>query len=129
MDKIRFLEIDEVILINKDQIRSFGGGIHAIRDRGLLESAVYNVQSSFGGQYLYKDIFHMAAAYAHGIIKNHPFVDGNKRTGIVSSLVFLQYNEIEPMFEQEELYKLGVAIATSKLSIDKIVATFTKKMN
>lgn len=128
MHKIRFLDIDEVILINKSQIQLFGG-LHGIRDKGLLESAVYDVQASFGGQYLYKDIYHMAAGYAYGIIKNHPFLDGNKRTGIVCSLLFLGCNEIGLTFEQDELYKLGIAIATSKSSIEKIAATFKKKIN
>ncbi len=128
MQKIRFLDIDEVALINKGQIQLFGG-LHGIRDRGLLESAVYDVQSSFGGKYLYKDIYHMAAGYAYGIIKNHPFIDGNKRTGIICSLIFLKYNEIDVVFEQEELYKLGIAIATSKSTVEKIAALLKKKIN
>lgn len=125
MKNIRFLDIDEVIQINKGQILLFGG-LHGVRDKGLLESAVYDVQSSFGGEYLYQNINHMAAGYAYGIIKNHPFIDGNKRTGIICSLIFLKYNEIELEFEQEELYKLGIGIATSKLSIDKIAKVFKK---
>jgi len=129
MQKIRFLDIAEVVLVNKGQIQLFGG-LHGIRDKSLLESAVYDVQSSFGGQYLYKDIHRMAAGYAYNIIKNHPFIDGNKRTGIVCCLIFLQYNEIELVFEQDELYKLGIAIATSKSkNIDKTAAIFKKKIN
>lgn len=127
MQKIRFLDIDEVILVNKSQIQLFGG-LHGIRDKGLLESAVYDVQASFGGRYLYKDIYHMAAGYAYNIIKNHPFIDGNKRTGIVCCLIFLHFNDIEIEFAQEELYKLGIAIATSKIDIDKIAVVFKKKV-
>lgn len=126
MQNIRFLDIDEVIQINKGQILLFGG-LHGVRDKGLLESAVYDAQSSFGGKYLYQDIYHMAAGYAYGITKNHPFIDGNKRTGIICSLIFLKYNEIELEFEQEELYKLGIDIATSKLNIGKIAVIFKKR--
>lgn len=126
MQKIRFLDINEVILVNKGQIQLFGG-LHRIRDQGLLESAVYDVQASFASQYLYKDIYHMAAGYAYNIIKNHPFIDGNKRTGIVSCLMFLQYNDVELEFELDELYNLGIAIATSKCTIEKIAAILKKK--
>jgi len=54
------------------------GGPHGIRDKGLLASAVHTPQATFSNQYLYPDIFQMAAAYMYSIIKNHPFIDGNK---------------------------------------------------
>ena len=86
---MRFLDIDEVILINKSQIQLFGG-LHGIRDKGLLESAIYNVQASFEDKFLYKDIYHMAAGYAYGIIKNHAFLDGSKPHGHCVQLAFFR---------------------------------------
>ncbi len=68
----------------------------------------------------------MAAAYAQGIIKNHPFIDGNKRTGIVTSLLFMAHNDYNIEMTQDKLYKLGIAIATSKITSAK-VATYLRK--
>ena len=73
-----FLTVKEVSVLHQDQIEVFGG-IHGIRDEGLLESAVMTPQASFGGEYLHSDIFEMAAAYAFHIAENQPFLDGNKR--------------------------------------------------
>ncbi len=75
-----FLTLDEVIEIHRDMIERYGGSF-GIRDEGLLESAVAMPQAGFGEQYLHADVFEMAAAYLFHIVRNHPFVDGNKRTG------------------------------------------------
>ncbi|MHB9294263.1 putative death on curing protein [Hollandina sp. SP2] len=87
-----FLTLSEVLFILEDQIRNYGG-IYGVRDINLLSSALYMPQSSFDGQYLHKTIPAMAAAYAFHICQNHPFVDGNKRIALASSLVFLDINE------------------------------------
>jgi death-on-curing protein len=63
-----------------------------VRDEGLLESAVFAPQATFGGQFLHEDLYSMAAAYWHGLVVNHPFVDGNKRVGLATSSVFLRMN-------------------------------------
>jgi death on curing protein len=125
MQHIRFLMPYEIIRIHASQINRFGG-IHGIRDYGLLESATFEPQASFGGEYLYKDIFNMSAAYAYSIIKNHPFIDGNKRTGTLSALMFLDYNGYETSANQDQLFELAIAIAISKITIEEI-ASFLKK--
>lgn len=94
MHDIVFLELDEVVEIHRDQIQRYGG-LHGVRDAGLLESAVAMPCAMFGGSYLHQDLFEMAAAYLIHIIKNHPFYDGNKRTGAVAAIVFLELNGIE----------------------------------
>ncbi len=71
-----FLPLDEILEIHDDQIQHYGGDV-GIRDRGLLESAVAMPQQSFGGQYLHRDIFEMAAAYAFHVAESQAFVDGN----------------------------------------------------
>lgn len=88
-----FLNIADVIQIHVDQIERYGG-VHGIRDAGMLESAVYQPQSGFGNDFFHKDLYEMAAAYAYHIACNHPFVDGNKRAGLASALLFLKLNEI-----------------------------------
>lgn len=70
------------------------GGSPGVRDEGLLESAVAQAAATFGGEYLHNDIFQMAAAYLFHIVQNHPFVDGNKRTGATAAVVFLRMNDI-----------------------------------
>ena len=80
-----FLALDEILEIHDDQIQRYGGDA-GIRDRGLLESAIAMPQQSFGGQYLHKDIFEMAAAYAFHLAESQAFVDGSKRTGLAGRM-------------------------------------------
>jgi death-on-curing family protein len=88
-----FLSIEDVISLHDMQLVRFGGAA-GIRDQGLLESAVGMPQASFGGDYLHGDLFAMAAAYGFHIAQNQAFVDGNKRTGLLSAIVFLDLNGI-----------------------------------
>ena len=80
-----FLTLEEVLEIHDDQINRYGGA-SGIRDFGLLESALAQPQTIFGGSLLHTDLFEMAAAYFFHIIQNHPFMDGNKRVGAVTGL-------------------------------------------
>jgi len=88
---IRFLTLSEVLLILEDQIRNYGGA-YGIRDMNLLSSAIHVPESTFGGKYLHETVPAMAAAYAYHLCQNHPFIDGNKRVALASSLVFLDIN-------------------------------------
>jgi death-on-curing protein len=88
-----FLSVVEVLFLHEEQLARYGGGT-GIRDIGLLESAVAQPQATFGSEYLHADLFQMAAAYAFHIAQNQPFVDGNKRTGLVAALVFLDLNGV-----------------------------------
>ena len=75
------LALDDIIESHAEQIAAYGGG-EAIRDLGLLQSAIAQPQAMFEGQYLHAGIFEMAAAYLYHLVMNHPFVDGNKRVGL-----------------------------------------------
>jgi death on curing protein len=97
-----FLTVDEVLDIHRDQVERYGGDL-SIRDMGLLESAVALPATEFDGQQLHANIFEMAAAYLFHITQNHPFVDGNKRTGAASALVFLLLNAVEVTADEEQL--------------------------
>ncbi len=107
MVNIIFINKLQAIAIHDKYIHEFGGS-HGIRDHGLLESALFAPQATFNGQYLLQDIFHMAATYGHGIIKNHPFIDGNKRTGSLIPLAFLQQNGIILTFNTNEIWQLAL---------------------
>lgn len=121
MEQIRFLEIEEVIGIHRIQIERFGG-LPGIRDLGLLESAVVVPQSSFAGFYAHTSLADIAAAYIFHIIKNHPFYDGNKRTGVLSGLVFLRSNGCVVSWSQDQLVELGERVASSELTKEEIAA-------
>jgi death-on-curing protein len=120
-----FLTLGEVIEIHRDQIDKYGGD-PGIRDLGLLQSAMAMPAAGFGGRYLHTDLYEMAAAYLFHIIQNHPFVDGNKRTGAVVSLVFLSLNEVDLEADEQEFERIVLGVAQGK--IDKAsVAEFFRK--
>jgi death on curing protein len=96
------------------------GGSSGLWDIGALESAVYHAYASFEGKDLYPTIEEKAARQAYGIIRNHPFLDGNKRTGLFVMLVFLELNGIKLHFSQSELVELGITIAEGKTDSKQI---------
>ena len=121
----RFLSVDDVLVFHEDQLANYGGA-PGVRDMGLLESAVAMPMAGFGDQYLHAGLFEMAAAYLYHIVGNHPFVDGNKRTGTVTALAFLELNGIEPDIENKELERFVRSVAEGKT--DKAaVAEFLRK--
>jgi death on curing protein len=125
---LRFLTIDDVLRMHNYAIAEYGGSV-GIRDINLLESAVAQPEMFVFGEYVHKDIFHMGAAYSFHIIKNHPFVDGNKRTGIIAALTFFDYNSIFLTVDLKSLYNFAIDIADSKLSKEQIAEfykNFTK---
>src|SRR6185437_12902547 len=105
MEPIAFLTIDEVLELHLKQIELFGGSA-GLRDRGLLESAIAQPSQTFACAYLHEDIAAMAAAYLFHIVSNHPFLDGNKRTGTDAAVVFLDLNGYELDVEDEPLVQL-----------------------
>ena len=110
-----FLTLAEVTEIHSDQIRRYGGR-DGIRDLGLLESALAQPEASFAGEWLHKDVYEMAAAYAYHLCQNHPFIDGNKRTALASALVFLELNRISLMDLRGKLKDAMLRIASGEMS-------------
>ena len=88
---MRYLYPKQILYLH-EQIMAVSGGSAGVRDQGLLESAVYRPQASFSGQDLYPDLFSKVAALGHSLITNHPFVDGNKRTGFEAMRLMLRLN-------------------------------------
>lgn len=120
-----FLTLEQVLVIHEDQIVRYGG-TSGLRNLTLLESAIFRPQSSFSGEYLYSNVFAKAAALVHSLILNHPFIDGNKRTGVVSVLVFLEINGYSLHVTQSQLIDMAVKIATKAFDIEEI-ADWIKK--
>lgn len=119
MNEIDFLTLEDVLRIHDDQVRRYGGSAE-IRDTGLLQSAIAMPQTTYGGQHLHGDVFAMAAAYLFHIVQNHPFVDGNKRTGTVAALVFLELNGIDTNATEEELEELIWCVARGEANKQRV---------
>ena len=102
-------------------VKRFGGS-QGIRDIGLVESAVGRPKATYDGVDLYENIFDKAAALLQSLLKNHPFVDGNKRTALTSSGVFLKMNGYYLINYHDEEVEFGVAVDNQHLSIEEISA-------
>jgi death-on-curing protein len=92
------------------------GGDPAVRDRGLLESAVALPASQFGGEYLHGGIPEMGSAYLFHICRNHAFVDGNKRTALTTAEMFVLLNGMRLVATNEELEELTFGVAASEIA-------------
>jgi len=120
-----FLDIEQVLIIHTDQIERYGGS-HGLRDLGLLESAVFRSQATFGKEDLYPSIFGKAAALFQSLVLNHPFIDGNKRTATASTLVFLEMNGYSVKVGQKVLVKFVLQIEKETLEIEQIYSWLKK---
>jgi death on curing protein len=117
-----------VIEIHHDQISRYGG-LSGIRDIEILKSAISMPPATFGGEYLHKNLYEMAAAYLFHITRNHPFIDGNKRTGAVTAVVFLIMNGIDFHADEDNFENLVRSVAegkNDKLAIAKFFRNNTK---
>ena len=126
---MKYLTAEQVLFIHSRLIDETGGS-HGIRDLGLLQSAVSRPMATFGGEDLYPDIFQKAAALMESLIKNHPFIDGNKRTAISSTGLFLRINGYSLETSQKELEDFTLNMATGKASVTdaaKWFKQYTKK--
>lgn len=123
--KVVFLSQDEVLALHADQIERYGGS-HGIRDTGLLESALAMPRATFGGQWLHSSLHEMAAAYLYHLIQGHPFIDGNKRVGLMAMLAFLGLNSLRLDATEDELVDLVLGVASGRASRAE-VAVFVKQ--
>lgn len=104
---------DQIMMLHRALIAESGGSAE-IRDEGLLESAINAPFQTFGGEALYLTLLEKASRLGFGLMKNHPFVDGNKRIGTHTMLVFLAVNQIELQYEDAELVRLILGIAAGE---------------
>lgn len=116
-----FLTVEHVLALHQRQLERYGGG-EGLRDLGLLESAVAQPRASFGGELMHTSLFEMGAAYLFHICSNHPFVDGNKRAGLLAALTFLHLNGIRLLHGSEALHALTMGVAEGKLDKAAIAA-------
>lgn len=117
---MRFLTLIEVLELHR-RITEKSGGAFGMRDVGLLESAIAQPRMTFGGEDLYPSLFEKAAALGFSIIMNHPFVDGNKRTGHAAMETFLVLNGMEINASVDEQERVVLAIASGELKREAFV--------
>ena len=116
---LKFLSLAEVLAIHKDQITRYGGA-SGIRDIDLLKSALGMPPATYGGDFLHTDIFEMAAGYLFHLVKNHPFVDGNKRVGAVAALVFLDLNGFDFHASEDDFAEMVLAVARGEINKSQV---------
>lgn len=125
MSEPEFLTLDEVLGMHADQIRVYGGA-SGLRDLELLRSAISMPETTFDDEYLHPSVFEMAAAYLFHLARNHPFVDGNKRTALMCALVFLGLNGERLQADPGALYSLVDGVAAGE--VDKAeVSVFLRR--
>ena len=118
-NNVIYLSVVHVLAIHDQMIKRFGGS-SGVRDLGLIESAVGRPQASFDGKDLYKTIFDKAAALHQSLLKNHPFVDGNKRTSLTSAGIFLKLNQYKLINDHENEVNFALKVDNEKLTIEQI---------
>jgi death on curing protein len=121
MTKFKWLLKGAVLAMHARQLAEHGGGA-GVRDDGLLETTLQSPENKV--LYGDPDVADIAAAYAYGIARSHPFIDGNKRTALVASRTFLLYNGYQITASKEDRLKTFLSLAAGPLSEDDLAAWF-----
>jgi death on curing protein len=118
---MRYLSLAEVLELHRAAIEQTGGA-QGLRDLGALEAAVAQPRMTFGGQELYTSLAEKTAALGFSLIKNHPFVDGNKRVGHAAMETFLVLNGYELSASVDEAERLILGVAAGTVAREALVA-------
>ena len=117
---MKILKKRQILLLHSALIAESGGS-DGIRDEGLLDSAVNTPFQTFSGQDLYPTVLEKAVRLGFGLIRNHPFIDGNKRIGTHAMLVFLNLNSITLSYEDDELISTILSVASGEMDADDLL--------
>jgi len=108
----KWLGVESVLVMHEEQITEHGGGV-GVRDLGLLDSALARPRNAWS--YGQSDLVALGALYAAGIMRNHPFIDGNKRTGFLAAYAFLYVNGLEIVADEAEVVVHCLSLAASEI--------------
>ncbi|MGH9464479.1 MAG: type II toxin-antitoxin system death-on-curing family toxin [Thermoanaerobaculia bacterium] len=122
-----YLSLEQILQVNEGQIAAFGG-TSGVRDGGGLEAAIARPQATFGGEDLYPDLAAKAAARLHSLVMNHPFLDGNKRTGAMAAELFLYANDHDLEASDDSLFELTLATARGEFSAEELAIWFRQRV-
>jgi death-on-curing protein len=118
---VEYLTLEEVLLLHARLVQRTGGS-GGVRDMGLLESALARPRATFAGEDLYPDLWRKAAALMHSLIKNHPFVDGNKRTALTATGLFLELNGHMLTASNDEATRFALQAAVGDVDVEAMAA-------
>jgi death-on-curing protein len=118
---VNYLSAEQVLFIHARVIEETGGS-HGVRDLNMLLPALGRSRATFDDEDLIPDLFSKSAALLEALILNHPFLDGNKRTGVVAVGLFLRQNGYHLTAKNEELVSIGMGIAQSKHPLDELAS-------
>jgi len=121
---VEYLTVAEVLLLHARLIQRTGGS-GGVRDVGLLESALARPQAAFGGEDLYPDLWSKAAALMQSLVQNHPFVDGNKRTALAATGIFLELNDHVLAASNDEALDFARQVTGGEMTLQEM-ATWLK---
>ena len=122
-----YLSIEQVLTLHEELVGTFGG-LLAVRDRGLLESALARPSMTFGGEDLYGDLAAKAAALMHSLVLNHPFIDGNKRIGAAAAEFFAERNGHQILATDDEFEEVTLAVAEGKVAAEALTIWFRQRL-
>lgn len=122
---MQYLTAEEILVLHALAIDETGGS-HGVRDLGLLQSIALRPKTAFGGKEMYRGIFAKSAVYLDSIIRYHVFVDGNKRTALISTARFLYINNYQLTATNEAVEKYILKVAVEKPTLEEIAAWLKK---
>ena len=125
--EIEFLTLEDVLALHEELIRRYGG-TPGLRDAGLLEAALAMPQAGFGGQYFHEFPHEMGAAYLFHLVRNHAFIDGNKRTALACTILFFKLNRVPYAITEEEAAELTLAAASGQADKGAVTLFFRRHL-
>ena len=125
--EIAFLTLEDVLALHEELIRRYGG-TPGLRDAGLLEAALAMPQAGFGGQYFHEFPHEMGAAYLFHLVRNHAFIDGNKRTALAGTILFFKLNRVPYTITEEEAAELTLAAASGRADKGALTSFFRRHL-
>ena len=124
---IAFLTLEDVLALHDELIQRYGGA-PGLRDAGLLEAALAMPQAGFGGQYFHEFPHEMGAAYLFHLVRNHAFIDGNKRVALACAILFFKINRVPYSITEEEAVELTLAAASGRMDKGAVTAFFRQHL-
>ena len=124
---MKVFTVRQILILHERMIQKYGGS-SGVRDMGMLESAVGRPFATFGGEDLYPDIFMKAGAFIQSIVKNHPFIDGNKRTAFSGTIAFLLANGVFISVNINQAVKWMLRVANENITVDEITDWLKRRM-